>query len=953
MTYRGEGSEVNHSQIWTGTTWVSAFEASAFIKQPVLCATTANITLSGEQTIDGVLTSSSRVLVKNQATLTQNGIYVSAAGAWSRSTDADTDSEVISGMTVFVERGSTNAGQHWVLTTFNPIVVGATGLSFQQRSATLSTNNPLNVGSAADPGTAQTISRSDHVHAHGNQAGGSLHAVATTSVHGFMSSTDKTKLDGFSAASNYLLLTGGTMSGAIDMGGNNITTVGTVDGVDVASHASRHISGAADEVDGDQLDIDWNPSNYTPSTAPAEAFTVDHLTAHLAGIDNALGATTTSDFKESVDLATTADITLSGEQTIDGVLTSTSRILVKNQVTASENGLYTTGAGAWTRTSDADTDAKVTTGLTVYVSQGTTNEKTLWTLTTTGAITVGVTSLTFELTLGEVYLQLSGAVAMTGNLNMGTNDITNVGTVDGVDVSALFTYAFDHDSDHISGGGDEIDGDQIDIDFTPTTYTPSIAPAEVTSTSHLTAHLAGLDSIASQFFARKFKDSVRVATTVDITLSGTQTIDDIALSVNDRVLVKNQSTASENGLYLVQAGSWTRAAETNTGTRIEGMVTFAVEGTVNGNTLWGLTTPSPISLGSTSLTYELVSEDQFLLLDGTNTMSGNLDMGTNNITNVGTVDGIDVTAHASRHISAGADEIDGDQLDIDWNPGNYTPTTSPTEATSIDHLTAHLAGIDNQFSIVANNIDYKASVQVATTADITLSGEQTIDGVLTSASRVLVKNQVTASENGIYVSAAGAWSRASDANTSAKVTSGLFTYVEEGTNQGGQHWKLSTTGSIVLDTTSLTFDPAHGNLEGGALHETATTTTAGFMSPTDKEAIEPVIDFEISTTDATPVTAGTIAIADDTVVQVFVRMSCKDSSGNRATETLMHEFHREGAGSAAQVGTAQTLKAFDGIGITGITFDVSGNNGVIEFTGAAATTISGTVKVWAEEFVDP
>ena len=50
--------------------------------------------------------------------------------------------------------------------------------------------------------------------------------------------------------------------------------------------------------------------------------------------------------------------------------------------------------------------------------------------------------------------------------------------------------------------------------------------------------------------------------------------------------------------------------------------------------------------------------------------------------------------HASRHITGGADEVDGDKLDIDWNPTYSTPATTPTEATSVDHLTAHLYGID-------------------------------------------------------------------------------------------------------------------------------------------------------------------------------------------------------------------------------------------------------------------
>lgn len=55
-------------------------------------------------------------------------------------------------------------------------------------------------------------------------------------------------------------------------------------------HDSDHITGGSDEMDGDKLDVDWTPTNYTPATTPAEADNVDNLTAHLYGIDQALSA---------------------------------------------------------------------------------------------------------------------------------------------------------------------------------------------------------------------------------------------------------------------------------------------------------------------------------------------------------------------------------------------------------------------------------------------------------------------------------------------------------------------------------------------------------------------------------------------------------------------------------------------------------------------------------------
>lgn len=116
------------------------------------------------------------------------------------------------------------------------------------------------------------------------------------------------------------------------------------------------------------------------------------------------------------------------------------------------------------------------------------------------------------------------------------------------------------------------------------------------------------------------------------------------------------------------------------------------------------------------------------------------------------------------------------------------------------------AATKNYVDAVKQGLDPKDSVRVATTANITLSNTQTVDGVaLTVGNRVLVKNQSTASQNGIYVVASGAWTRATDFDTSAKVTSGAFTFVEEGAINGDSGWVLTTDGAVTLGTTSLTF----------------------------------------------------------------------------------------------------------------------------------------------------
>ena len=116
-------------------------------------------------------------------------------------------------------------------------------------------------------------------------------------------------------------------------------------------------------------------------------------------------------------------------------------------------------------------------------------------------------------------------------------------------------------------------------------------------------------------------------------------------------------------------------------------------------------------------------------------------------------------------------------------------------------------------------LDVKASVRVATTAAINLATDlnagDVIDGVtLVAGDRVLVKNQVSASENGIYVATtSGAASRSSDANgtvDTGELTSGTFTFVEAGTVNFDSGFVVSTDGTITVDTTGITWTQFSG-----------------------------------------------------------------------------------------------------------------------------------------------
>jgi phage-related tail fiber protein len=105
-----------------------------------------------------------------------------------------------------------------------------------------------------------------------------------------------------------------------------------------------------------------------------------------------------------------------------------------------------------------------------------------------------------------------------------------------------------------------------------------------------------------------FKHSVRVATTAPVVLSGLQTIDGVALVAGDRVLVKNQAVAKDNGLYVAAAGVWARSADADSSLEVTpGLFVHVERGTTNGDSIWQLVTDAPIALGVTDLLFEMAA----------------------------------------------------------------------------------------------------------------------------------------------------------------------------------------------------------------------------------------------------------------------------------------------------------------------------------------------------------
>lgn len=155
---------------------------------------------------------------------------------------------------------------------------------------------------------------------------------------------------------------------------------------------------------------------------------------------------------------------------------------------------------------------------------------------------------------------------------------------------------------------------------------------------------------------------------------------------------------------------------------------------------------------------------------------------------------------------------------VSMNSQKITSLSDPTSAT--DAATKQY--VDN----VAQGLDAKQSVRVATTANITLLGLLTIDGVTVSdGDRVLVKNQTASQNNGIYVAASGGWSRAADMDAWSEVPN-AFVFVEAGTSQADTSWVVSSNAGGTLGTDAITwfqFGSAASYAAGNGLSLTGNT----------------------------------------------------------------------------------------------------------------------------------
>ena len=284
--------------------------------------------------------------------------------------------------------------------------------------------------------------------------------------------------------------------------------------------------------------------------------------------------------------------------------------------------------------------------------------------------------------------------------------------------------------------------------------------------------------------------TLTVSGTTSVTLPTTGTLATLA---GTETLTNKSMSGSTNTFTNIPNSALTNSSVTYNGV----VVALGASGTITANTTNALTVGTGLQLdsgttfnGSSARTISI--DSTVATLTGTQTLTNKSMSGsTNTFTNIPNsgLTNSSLTV-GTTNISLGATSLTLGGLT------SVTVTQDPTTALQL--------ATKQYVDAVAQGLNTKAAVLCATTANITLSGEQTIDGVTTSASRVLVKNQTTQANNGIYLSGTGAWTRTSDANTWNQLVS-AFVFVEQGTTQADTGWVCTVDPGGTLGVTAVTW----------------------------------------------------------------------------------------------------------------------------------------------------
>jgi len=363
----------------------------------------------------------------------------------------------------------------------------------------------------------------------------------------------------------------------------------------LALNGSSTISPVTITGTGNQIGVTGGDGSSTPTISLAANF----IAPGTAGITLPNGTTaqrgaTTGQVRYNLDTARFEGYYAGSWQTFglgDGTLTSVSG--TTNQINVSNVGSIATVALS------SDPIVPGTGGVTLPV--GTTAQRSASPIN--GILRYNTTTATFEGYANGVWgaiISGSGVTSIATGTGLTGGPITSSGTIaiaNTAVTAAAYGSSYQVPTFTVNAQGQLTLAANTTIDaVTLTTGSITTAPSganDIANKSYVDAVAQGLDP----------KASCVAATTANITLSGAQTVDGVALIAGDRCLVKNQTLSQNNGIYLVAAGAWTRATDMDTWAEVPGAFAFIETGTTQADTGWVCTSNAGGTLGTTPITW--------------------------------------------------------------------------------------------------------------------------------------------------------------------------------------------------------------------------------------------------------------------------------------------------------------------------------------------------------------